>query len=286
MQLQLTYRSRFQIVLAVMLGASLLLMPAIAKAESFGGAWPLDTTPGWHIQGDADVVQVDGRRAVRARSEGQIIGGTDWWNTFTGTVVTYWLDNPVTWADVTRMEAEYKGLIGTFGSGSPRFSVALDGNGEFDEDFDPVTGQWSGTDAALHVLWGDASPWRDVPTGDWQTTGNLIDAEDLRFDSHGLPGGSWSETYADTLTKYGSMQVLGMYVAVDGGYDQPDTGYVQELLIDQIVFEGSGLSVNSATYTAAIPLPSAAWAGLALLGGVWLSRRLSSRVARHSCSSS
>jgi hypothetical protein len=132
----------------------------------------------------------------------------------------------LTLGDISTLSATYKVTEGGIGGGSPRFQIGLDEDGE-------------GTaDANVFVYIGTAPNFTD-PTGDWTSTGNLIDSSDMRFDTSQI-GGTFYDTYDDAVALAGDDAVVDVSFVVDAGWFFPDgvqTVLVSSLQVDNAKFK-------------------------------------------------
>lgn len=122
------------------------------------------------------------------------------------------------------------------GGGAPRLTLALDSNGDLTAD------------QFLDIHLGTSPSYVDSPTSLNLYSGmNLVGNNDAgRYDLSGS-GGSPFTNYTAALGLVGSSKLLRMTVFVDS-------------------FGGADKTLQITSMTAAVPLPPAAWAGLALLG--------------------
>lgn len=230
--------------------ASAVLVAGLASATS--AATNTNVTFGEFKRTAADdpvqIIDIDGRQdVIRFRSEGYIQSGVPVYDTLAAGSAVWLPENATTWSQVTRIEADYKGEIGIFGGGTPRFYVGLDlnGNGAYDSYYDETLDQWVQEDGHIFIYWGSgAAPWVETPSYDWEATGNYVGDTAVRFETGQLPGGTTAgTTYAETISLYGDLEVVAIGLAVDGGwfnYNQSGgTQDVQQLLVDQIHFEGT-----------------------------------------------
>jgi len=110
--------------------------------------------------------------------------------------------------DISKLSAWFNVTATDCGGGSPRFSIAIDMNG--DGTFTQPT------DGHVFVYFGPYPNFYDCPFG-WQSTGNLIGNTDLRFDLSQV-GGPWYGSYADALALLGNKRVLYISLNVDSGW--------------------------------------------------------------------
>lgn len=279
--------------------AGLLMAMSSAFAESSSNVTFRSFGPG------NDQIEVftdpDRGEVVRMRSEGQIISGTPVYDTLSAASAVWRPNNITTWANITTIQAEYKGEIGRHGGGTPRFFIGLDlnSNGDYDSFYNEETDTWEQEDGHLMVLWGlGTPPWQDPFTGEWGSTGNIIGGTEPRFETGQIPGGdNFGMTYAETLAIAGDFNVVAIGLSVDGGWAMgEDNGYVQQVVIDNILFEGvlndiavspvsdSGLSMSFAaqsdhTFSEVLSVPEPASAMVLLAGLMSMGLRRRRRLA-------
>lgn len=132
----------------------------------------------------------------------------------------------LTFADLHQLSTDYNVGTTDCGGGSPRFSVSID----LDADGVP--------DGNLFIYIGPYPNFIGCPMG-WQSTGNLIGATDLRYDTSQV-GGTFYDTYAHALDLLGTMPVTGIYLVVDGGWAVPG----QTILVDNLRVNDHQLSAR------------------------------------------
>jgi PEP-CTERM motif-containing protein len=171
----------------------------------------------------------------------------------------YQLSPQVTLNSITQLSADYLMTQGTFGGGSPRFTIF---------------------DSAFHSAWVNfgtplgGGSFSDPAAGN---TGNYADLSslDLRVASNGFGGlgnGNSYETWAQFVANSGTQLVSYIYLDVDGGFSQPNN--IQQVLLNNF-------TVNDQVLTAAVPEPSS-WAMLLIgFAGVgFMAYRRKSKPAR------
>jgi hypothetical protein len=149
---------------------------------------------------------------------------------FTYGSIVYTPSAVLTFADLVDLSADFSMQTGCFGGGSPRFSVTVDYDG---------SGALSAGDRNVHIYWGSLPNFVDCPVG-WNSTGNLIAATDLRFDT-GQVGGTFYDNHTNAVNLVGAMKVLRVILAVDAGW-----------LADQVVLTDS-FKFNGDLFDAACP---------------------------------
>jgi hypothetical protein len=147
--------------------------------------------------------------------------------------VNFTLDTPVTFGQMTSLDAVFTSNWGLTGGGSPRLVLNFSNGGE------------------MNILLGTAPNYNDgVLSLNTYSGVNLIGNNDPgRYDTSndGLGNGNPWTTYTDALGQAGNLEVTSITFAVDGGWS---TGY-QNVTLDSI--------------NATVPEPSTYIAGLALL---------------------
>jgi len=130
--------------------------------------------------------------------------------------------------DLKKLSATYQVIAGGIGGGSPRFSIALDvdGDGAFDGN--------------VHVYIGDPPNFTSGTTG-LRSTGNLLADGELRFDATQL-GGDFYMTYDEVLGAFAEAEVLGVTFAVDGSFAVTDG--VQAVVVTELQVNSDKLNIR------------------------------------------
>jgi hypothetical protein len=125
----------------------------------------------------------------------------------------------LTFKKIYRLATDYAFKQGDCAGGSPRFSIAIDmdGDGDFTQP----------EDGHVFVYIGEAPNFDTCETG-WQNTGNLISSTDSRFDTSQV-GGSFYDTYDNALELVGDKRVVYVSLDLDGGWID-----YQEILFDNV----------------------------------------------------
>jgi hypothetical protein len=172
----------------------------------------------YSLFGDAQVVQpgYNSAKAVQLRSDAAIApgyGGID-------------LDVPAgtTFASLTTLSTDYNVTDDDCNAGSPRFQINVD------------TG--SGIKNIFAYIGPEPSYTGCLPNT-WVNSTDLLETPHF-VDTAQLPGGTFYDTYADALTKYGSYPVVGIQLVVDSSFAFADAE--QTILVDNVM-------VNTTTYT-------------------------------------
>ncbi|HEY8825276.1 MAG TPA: hypothetical protein VIP07_10350 [Candidatus Limnocylindria bacterium] len=160
---------------------------------------------GYSLFGDATLVHPGNasNTAVQLSSVGATYGGVDF-DTPSGMILS----------ELQNLSTDYKFTSGSCSLGSPRFQINVDGHNIF-------------------VYIGPPPNYTGCTEGVWLNTGDLLEAA-LFVDTSQLPGGTFYDTWAGALVKYGSHAVTGIQLVADSG--------TQIVLVDNVM-------INSTTYT-------------------------------------
>jgi hypothetical protein len=159
-----------------------------------------------------------------------------------GGLVLDFTATPFALSSLTNLSVDYQMTQGTFGGGSPRFSI-FDTSGSFAAWVYLGTPLGGGTFA-------DPNPGAQQNTGNYA---NLL-SSDVRVYNNGFGGvgnGNTGETWAQFVAQVGSTNVGYVTLDLDGGF----TGTQQALF--------NNFTVNDTVVTAAVPEPST-WAMMIL----------------------
>jgi hypothetical protein len=192
----------------------------LAAAVALTWAGTAQAASPWSLFGNAGEMKV-GKDWVIALSSDVTSENTD--DAFGG--VAFVPKKDLTFSGIKRLSADYMLAEGTFGGGSPRFQISI-GDGE---------GNHVGN---VFVYLGTPPGFTDDTEG-WQSSGNLIDATDLRFDTSQV-GGTFYDDYEGAVELVGDSEVLGIQLVVDGGWAVE--GGVQTVLVDDVRVNNSKLS--------------------------------------------
>lgn len=134
----------------------------------------------------------------------------------------------LTLADIDTLSTTYQILEGGFGGGSLRFSIGLDEDGDGEAD------------GNVFVYLGEAPNFTEDPNG-WVSTGNLIESQDLRFDT-GQIGGTFYDSYDNAVQLAGDAEVVYVDLVLDSGWFFEDG--VQSVLIGDMQVNNSKIRIN------------------------------------------
>src|SRR5687767_10830584 len=150
--------------------------------------------------------------AIQLSSVGTTSGGINFDETSVTPPVT-------TLSTLQNLSTDYKFTAGSCGGGSPRFQINVDGRNIF-------------------VYIGPPPNYTGCAAGIWLTTGNLLQSA-LFVDTSQLPGGTFYDTWASALVKYGTRTVTGIQLVADGGWavaGGTQTVQVDNVMINTTVF--------------------------------------------------
>lgn len=143
-------------------------------------------------------------------------------------------DAGVTFADLTTLSTDYRlEADDTCVGGSPRFQIAVEDS-------------TSGDSGNIFAYFGTDSAGAPCVSGVWSTTGDFLEANRV-LDTSQLDGGSFYDTYAAALAKYGSYTVTGIQVVTDSSWAAGDSEHAVD--IDNTL-------VNAVLFTYEIPEPT------------------------------
>jgi hypothetical protein len=118
------------------------------------------------------------------------------------------------------LSTDYMFTVASCAGGSPRFQINVDGHNIF-------------------VYIGPPPNYTGCAANVWLNTGDLLESA-LFVDTSQLPGGTFYDTWASALIKYGSHEVTGIQLVADGGWAV--AGGVQTVQVDNVM-------INAPTYT-------------------------------------
>jgi hypothetical protein len=145
--------------------------------------------------------------------------------------VDYHVASGTTFAELEALSTDYRfEADDSCAGGAPRFSMGLS-----DQD--------SGDSGNIFVYLGDAPNYTNCPAGVWTNSGDLLGSEPL--DTTQLDGGTFYDSYADALAKYGSYEVTSLQLVTDAGWAAQDGE--QTVSIDNT-------KINDTLYTYEIPV--------------------------------
>jgi hypothetical protein len=195
--------------LASLVLASLAMIQGSAALAVHGG--------NYHLFGNATPVHPghNSDTAIQMSSVGGGFGGIN----FDETMVT---PPATTVAALQNLSTDYMFTTGSCGLGSPRFQINVTtAPGETDNIF---------------VYIGPPPNYTGCVEDVWQTTGDLLEAA-LFVDTSQLPGGTFYDTWASALIKYGSMAVTGIQLVSDNAN--------QVVLVDNVMINGTLFTFES-----------------------------------------
>ena len=120
----------------------------------------------------------------------------------------------MTLSDLENLSTDYNVTVGTCAGGSPRFQINVLGENIF-------------------VYIGTPPNYVCTP-GVWTNTGDLLEAA-LFVDTSQLAGGTFYDTWASALLKYGNETVTGIQLVADCGWAV--TGGTQTVLVDNVMIK-------------------------------------------------
>ncbi len=130
------------------------------------------------------------------------------------------------------LATDYLFKEGDCAGGAPRFSIAIDMNG--DGDFTQPE------DGHVFVYLGEAPNWDNCGTG-WQNTDNLLTSPDSRFDTTQV-GGTFYDTYANALALVGDKRVVYVSLDLDGGWLDYQDVLFDNVVVNNFVLRAKGFS--------------------------------------------
>jgi hypothetical protein len=140
----------------------------------------------------------------------------------------------LTFAQLHQLSTDFNRTTDDCGVGSPRFQINIDTDGD------------GASNGNMFVYIGPQPSFTGCAAG-WQSTGNLIGLPDTdpRYDLTQL-GGAFYDTYNNALANFGSKDVVGIQLVVDGGWNGPATGGdgIQTILVDNVTVNNHVLSAK------------------------------------------
>ncbi len=192
-------------ILKVVLASLVLVTLAMTQSSAAIAA------SGYTLFGDATAVH-PGHNSDTA-IELSSIGTT----TFSG--IDFDTPTAMTLNQLLNLSTDYMFTAGSCGGGSPRFQINIDGFN-------------------IQVYIGPSPNYTGCLPNVWGNTGDLLEAT-LFVDTSQLPGGTFYDTWAAALLKYGTHAVTGIQLVADGGWA---VGGTQTVQVDNVV-------INTTTYT-------------------------------------
>jgi len=127
-----------------------------------------------------------------------------------GSINWAWSAQNQRFADLAVLSSDVFFKVGQDWGGSPRFELTL---------IDPATLQAH----KMFLYVGDPPNFnKTCPMGSWFNTGNLMDPTKMADDQQ-FPNGTYGDTVANALTKYGTWRVNNILLGTDGGWVGPQT---------------------------------------------------------------
>ncbi len=172
----------------------------------------------WVLENDAEFVATEDGVALKLRNDGPspLHASAVIWTPPEGLDLKF--------SDITTLDAHYAMTEGIISSGTPRFSIGLD-DGRY-----------------VFAYWASAPYYTATPElGEWQNTGNLIEAADARFELSGS-----YRTHAQILEAVGNQNVTAIYVVVDNSYPAPQAILVDSVTINETyAFGGAAIATDN-----------------------------------------
>ena len=122
------------------------------------------------------------------------------------------------------LSTDYMFTAGSCGGGSPRFQLNVNTSGGVKNIF---------------VYIGPPPNYTGCAANIWLNTGDLLESA-LFVDTSQLPGGTFYDTWALALAKYGTQALMGIQLVADGGWAV--VGGIQTVQVDNVM-------INATTYT-------------------------------------
>ncbi len=141
---------------------------------------------------------------------------------------------PMTFNDMNELSSDFEMTLGTFGGGSPRFSILIDWNdSHIIDEGDKYAFIYWGTppdfiDVPVHNGWYVDEQEQDPNWAERNNTGNLMTVADHRVDLTQF-GGLYTSTIKEAKNRFGDKEVLQISLVLDGGWLLD-----QVLLVDNI----------------------------------------------------
>lgn len=173
-------------------------MGALAALAASGGV--ASAQQPWFVEGHYEVVKDRGDHYVRLVSDSEFT----WPDEEAAAAVGFVPRAGTTFADLSQISVDYR-VVTFVGGGTPRFSVGVQTEDEV---------------RFVHIYLGEAPNWTEGPS-DWQNTGNLLDSDELRFDTSQV-GGTFYDSYESALELVGDLELAGVLFVVDGGWTGED----------------------------------------------------------------
>lgn len=207
------------------------------------GGWQTFTDPSFRNQGECVSFVASGGKSGGTASEGSwsLFGGatgeesdgqpapsvklrSDATAAFSGAAFSP--KRPLTFDQIESLGTDFRVVTGDCGAGSPRFQVGvdMDGDGDFDKN--------------VFVYLGPFPNFSGCGVS-WQSSGNLVQASDARWDTSQIAPGTQYNTHAGASALVGSKTVTGVQIVVDSSFAFPASG--QAILVDNVEVNGNTL---------------------------------------------
>lgn len=213
----------------------ILIAGIVAGVLALSAAVPAFAATAYSLFGDAAIVS--GGNPGNAAQIRSIDGGGYGGVSLSSTTVT-------TLADLSNLATDYKFTENSCGGGGPRFQVRV------------TNGVSTGN---IFVYVGPPPSYTSCPTNVWTGSGNLVTPASL-VDTGQLSGGTFYDTYAAALTKYGSYAVVKISLVTDGEWAFPSGN--QTVLVDNIQVNADVVTFEPNVPTSKDQCKQNGWQGL------------------------
>lgn len=132
-----------------------------------------------------------------------------------------------TLSTLQHLSTDYMFTAGSCGGGSPRFQINVNAPAGVKN---------------IHVYIGPPPNYTGCAAGVWLNTGDLLELA-LFVDTSQLPGGTFYDTWASALAKYGTWTVPGIQLVADAGWAV--TGGTQTVQVDNVMINTTVFTFES-----------------------------------------
>lgn len=141
-------------------------------------------------------------------------------------------DTPMIFGDITSLKTDYAFTEGDCHGGSLRWSVRVDENDN---------GVRDDTDGAVFIYYGDYPNFTDCTTNS-QNGVNMIGQSDLRYDTSQLAGGTFYDSYTNSVSLAGQHKVLSASLVLDSGWGGDQRATISNTFVnaDEFDFDTGG----------------------------------------------